>query len=125
MPKLIWAFSNESQHLSELYNYSYEFPFAKEKVYKNSVGDLALRQSVLTIPRLIRHADNFWDELAQHLHKLGLGFDDLLDGLVCLRRFVHAATEQGDAALFEIGIPRRLADRIQRRLATHQPARPV
>jgi hypothetical protein len=78
---------------------------------------------LLCIPWLIRHADDLWGELADHIHQIELGSDDFVDGFVRLRRLVDAAAKQGDTAFFQVIIPFALADGIDGDSAAHSAAR--
>ena len=50
----------------------------------------------LNIARLICHAHNARGELADHIHQVVLGGDDLIDRFVRLRRLVDAAAKQAN-----------------------------
>jgi hypothetical protein len=61
---------------------------------------------MLKIPGFICHADNARRKFPKYIHKIVLGGDHGLNGFVRLRGLIHAAAQQGDAALVQIFIAR-------------------
>src|SRR5579885_1448033 len=79
----------------------------------------------LYIAGFVRHAHNARGELADDLDQIILRGNHLFDVFVRLGRFVKAAAQQRDAALFQIGIALLLGNGLERAATTHLASRAV